>query len=222
MALAGTGAICIWNDIAPEGRDEFYDWHLNEHMPERAGVPGFRRSRRYIAVERETRPEFFTLYETADVGVQTSAEYLARLNNPTPWTRKATQAFRNTSRALTRVEFSFGPGAGGVLATLRLAIAPGRETDAIRRLGESALPGVAALPRIAGAHLCLTNRDASAMKTTESRDRTDILAAPETVVLIEGCDAEALRPAVAAVSAAIGALLDGPAEIGFYRAEFQC
>jgi hypothetical protein len=43
MALAGQVAIIIWNDIAPEGRDEFYDWHLHEHIPERLRVPGFLR-----------------------------------------------------------------------------------------------------------------------------------------------------------------------------------
>jgi hypothetical protein len=222
MALAGTGAICIWNDITPEGRDEFYDWHINEHMPERSAVPGFLRSRRYIAIDRETHPEFFTLYETRDVAVLTGPDYLARLNNPTPWTKTATQAFRNTSRALTRVEASVGPGAGGMLATLRIAIIAEREADALQRLGETVLPALIAQARVTGAHLCLTNRDASAARTTESRNRTDILAAPETVVLIEGCDVEALRQAVVTLSAAIGAMLERPAEVGFYRLEYQC
>ena len=45
MALSGEGAICIWNDITDEGRDEFYAWHLAEHMPERVGIPGFLRGR---------------------------------------------------------------------------------------------------------------------------------------------------------------------------------
>src|SRR5262245_5049780 len=66
MALAGDGAICIWNDIADESRDDFYAWHLTEHMPERTAIPGFRRGRRYIACDAATRPEFFTLYETVD------------------------------------------------------------------------------------------------------------------------------------------------------------
>ena len=120
MALAGGGAICIWNDITDEGRDEFYAWHLGEHMPERVAIPGFRRGRRYIALDAASRPEFFTLYETADTDVLTGSAYLARLNAPTPWTKKATQAFRRTSRALTRVQASFGPGAGGILATLTM------------------------------------------------------------------------------------------------------
>jgi len=49
MSLAGQGVVAIWNGIAPEGRAEFFEWHNREHMPERVGIPGFRRGRRYIA-----------------------------------------------------------------------------------------------------------------------------------------------------------------------------
>ncbi len=59
------GAVAIWNGIAEEGRKDFYDWHLHEHMPERLGIPGFLRGRRYRAADKETKPEFFTLYETS-------------------------------------------------------------------------------------------------------------------------------------------------------------
>ena len=31
MSLAGKGAVAIWHDIAPEGRNEFYAWHGHEH-----------------------------------------------------------------------------------------------------------------------------------------------------------------------------------------------
>jgi hypothetical protein len=27
MALSGEGAVAIWHDIAPEGRETFYAWH---------------------------------------------------------------------------------------------------------------------------------------------------------------------------------------------------
>lgn len=222
MALAGGGAVCIWNDIASEGRDEFYAWHLSEHMPERAAIPGFKRSRRYIALDAATKPEFFTLYETATTSVLTGAEYLARLNAPTSWTKTATQAFRNTSRALTTVRASVGPGAGGALATMRFAIAAGREQEAVDLIAARALPAAAAVPRIAGAHLCVTDRNASASKTAESRDRTDILAAPNWVILLEGCDESCVRTAAENVERAIGGLLDGMVIAGFYRFEYQC
>lgn len=221
MALAGTGAILIWNDITPEGRDEFYAWHLAEHMPERAAVPGFRRGRRYIACDAATKPEFFTLYETESPEILTSAPYLARLNAPTEWTRRATGAFRNTARALTRVAVSLGPGAGGMLGTIRFAVTPGREAELIEGLQVSVLPAAVALPQICGAHLCLTDLAASAERTAESRERTDIGAAPAWAVLIEACNEGPLHRAVGLVSEALGGLGAETVTPGFYRFEYE-
>ena len=52
------------------------------------------------------------------------------------------------------------------------------------------------MPRITGAHLCLTNNAASAAKTVESENRPDIVTAPIGAVLIEGCDRDAVQAAV--------------------------
>jgi hypothetical protein len=119
MSLAGQGVVAIWNDVLPEGRADFFEWHNREHMPERVGIPGFRRGRRYIALSGT--PEFFTLYETDSPEVLAGADYLARLNNPTPWTRRATAPFRNVALSPCRVALSLGTGQGGLLATLRVA-----------------------------------------------------------------------------------------------------
>ena len=117
--LAGEAVIATWNGITPEGRDEFYAWHIQEHIPERVGIPGFRRGRRYVAVTPDTRPEFFTLYETDTMQVLQGVDYANRLNAPTPWTKSATAHFRDTARALARVLASEGPGMGGFLLTVR-------------------------------------------------------------------------------------------------------
>jgi hypothetical protein len=198
MALTGKGAIVIWNDITPEGRADFYDWHHHEHMPERLAIPGFLRGSRYIAQTAETKPEYLTLYELADSGIAMSAPYLARLNAPTEWTRRATSHFRNTQRALTEVVRSEGEGPGGVMATIRFADSEAGEA-ALGKLEARTdmLIEIARLPRITGAHLCATNTTASAAKTAESRHRNDILSAPIGVILIEGCDGAAVDAAVA-------------------------
>src|SRR5438876_326109 len=101
MSLAGKGAVAIWHDITPEGRRDFYAWHGTEHMPERVGIPGFLRGRRYVAVDGA--PEFFNLYETVSRFTVTGAEYLARLNAPTAWTTAAVQHFRGVARSLCDV-----------------------------------------------------------------------------------------------------------------------
>src|SRR5579872_6538062 len=120
--LAGEAVVAIWNGITPEGRDQFYAWHLHEHMPERVGIPGFRRGRRYIAADAETAPEFFTLYETDAFPVLQGRDYAGRLDAPPAWTRRATAHFRDTSRALAHVLMSTGLGSGGALLTLRFDV----------------------------------------------------------------------------------------------------
>jgi hypothetical protein len=218
MALAGEGAICIWNDIIPERRAEFYDWHINEHMPERVGIPGFIRGRRYIALDGATAPEFFTLYETLTFEVTVGQDYLNRLNAPTPWTAAVTADFRNTARALTRVRASSGKGPGGLIATLRFASQ--HAAPALAGTGtSSAIRALADLPQITGAHLCLTDTAASAVRTEESRRRTDIQAAPDGVLMIEGCNEAPLRTAAAA---GLRSLEDAGATsivLGLYRLE---
>jgi hypothetical protein len=99
MSLLGNSAVAIWNDVAPEGLAEFYEWHHREHMPERVGIPGFLRGRRYIAVRGA--PEFFTLYEATSTAVLAGPHYLERLNNPTPLTRHVIpKYFRNMVRGV--------------------------------------------------------------------------------------------------------------------------
>lgn len=212
--LAGEAVVAIWNDIAPEARAPFYDWHINEHMPERVGIPGFRRGRRCVALDGETQPEFFTLYEADTFEVITGADYAARLNDPTPATRAVTAQFRATTRALARVVESRGPGLGGILLTLRFEaeamLAP--ELSTITR-------SCAVVPRVTGTHLCRTERDASDLRTVETRARGDIETPPAWFVLIEATDAQALD--LAAVQQALrsaGAL--GPFVGGRYRLEY--
>ena len=61
MSLAGKGAVAIWQDLIPEARQDYYEWHNRQHVPERLGIPGFRRARRFVAVHGG--PQFYTLYE---------------------------------------------------------------------------------------------------------------------------------------------------------------
>ena len=95
MSLAGLGVVAIWHDIAPEGRDDFYEWHNREHMPERVGIPGFRRGRRFVAIEG--RPEYFNLYEADSAETLGGQDYLNRLNAPTsPSSTRSREASAST------------------------------------------------------------------------------------------------------------------------------
>lgn len=214
--LCGNGMVAIWNGIAEEGRQDFYQWHIHEHMPERTGIPGFLRGRRYRAADKETHPEFFTLYEVEQFEVITGEEYAKRLNAPTPWTRRATAHFLNTSRGLARVLSSEGPGPGGVLATVRFQ---STATDAEQAAGElSALvSGVTRFPLLTGAHLCKVDEEATQVRTAESEGRTDYDTPPNWFILLEGCTVESLETPVQAV---LQHPLVRKAQVGRYLLEY--
>jgi hypothetical protein len=183
MSLAGSGAVAIWHDIAPEGRDEFYAWHGREHMPERVAIPGFLRGRRYIA-PGET-PEFFNLYETESPATVTGADYRARLENPTPWTVATVKHFRGVSRSLCRVAASAGEGEGGLIATLRYDVEVANAQVHERRVAV-ATAELAQAPGVAGAHLLVADDAASAVETAEKKVRAEKNLIPPWIILIEG------------------------------------
>jgi hypothetical protein len=193
MSLMGRGVVAIWNDITDEGRADFYEWHNREHVPERLGVDGFLRGRRYIAIEGA--PEFFTLYEVRDESVLGSEAYLARLNAPTEWTSRSVQHFRNVARSLCRTEVSAGTGSGGYLGTLRFDCSPERDAALLERLTRGILPDLVASPAVVAMHVCRADLAVSATKTAEQAGRPANLV-PRWVVMIEGSEAEAVRKAL--------------------------
>jgi hypothetical protein len=112
-----TAAVLIWNDVTEDGREAFYAWHDGEHMPERMGIPGFVRGRRYAHPGRS--PEWFTVYEASSLDVLVSPAYLERLNNPTAGTRETLKYFRNTARSVCRLQSATGIAAGGYAVVFR-------------------------------------------------------------------------------------------------------
>jgi len=188
MSLAGLGAVAIWHDLLPAAKDDFYDWHNREHMPERCAVPGFRRGRRYVAVA--AAPKYFMMYETETLATLASPAYVERLNNPTPWTQKCLALFRNSNRTACRTTASLGGGIGGVIATIRLGPSPGREQALRQWLVTEALPTILGGPGISAAHLCEADVETTTVKTKEKdiRDKPDEVA--RWVVLVEGSDAD--------------------------------
>ena len=114
MSLTGDRAAVMWHEVRPEAKADYYEWHNREHMPERVGMPGFRRGRRYMAVDGQ--PKFFILHETDSAATLTGAAYQLRLNNPTPLTRRNSALLMNASRSLCRVAASLGTAQGGFIA----------------------------------------------------------------------------------------------------------
>lgn len=221
MALAGSGVVAIWNDITEEGRDNFYEWHNREHIPERVGIRGFLRGRRYKAEAGDGRPAYFTLYEVAGADVLSGPDYLARLNAPTPWTNESVRHFRNTARSLCATEWSHGAGSGGYIATLRFDCEPVHDEALMRRLVE-AMQGLLGEAAIVAAHICRADLAASRAKTAEQKGRPEN-AVPRWVVMVETSTKAAAR---ACLAGPLGSALledvhpDNP-ERGLYQLQFD-
>jgi hypothetical protein len=169
MPLIGKGVLAIWNDIAPEAEAEFNAWYLEQHLPERLAVPGFRRARRWW--NATASPRYFTFYEVDDPAVLASAAYRERLENPTPRTQAIMPAFRNMSRTVCRIAASLGEATGGVAGVVRL-----RSGEAASLAGR--LPDLLAAPGIVAAHLWEGDAAASRVDTAEARLR----AGPDAVI----------------------------------------
>jgi hypothetical protein len=194
-ALLGRGAVVIWNDVAAEGRSQFYEWHDKEHIPERLAIPGFRRGRRFARPGHS--PEWLTLYEADDVSVVTSAPYLARLNAPTPATVSTLKHFRNTSRAACRVVHSSGSSTGGHILAMRLSL-PDAKGDALcRHVREDVFPRLMASNGIVACHLLAADESGSYIDTAESNTRA--FDVPSWVLLCEASRASAAASARAMI-----------------------
>jgi hypothetical protein len=199
MALLGNGLLAVWNDIPPDVETRFNSWYRDEHMAERVALPGFRRGRRYHALNGA--PAYGALYECDTPEAMASEAYSAQLDDPTPLTSEMLAQFSNMHRTVCRVEASRGRGMGGALAVLR----PGDEAAATRFAG-----GISSLLECSGivaAHLCvgvpaLTHNDSVETRVRVGADKLDVWLA-----LIEGNDATSLRAALGSAPAALYELI---------------
>ena len=214
MSLAGTGVVAIWHDLLPDAKDDFYEWHNREHMPERVGIPGFRRGRRYIAAKGV--PEYFNLYEADSPEVLGGQDYLNRLNAPTEWTKRVVTSFKNVARSICRVAFTSGVGSGGTILTMRFDVPGANRARAIEALVSHILPPLSLRNGISGVHLCLADEVVSKVETNEKKARADTTIVPTWIGLIEGngvTDVQAAERALVPEVQQLGATVP---EIGIY------
>jgi hypothetical protein len=198
MSLLGSAAVAMWWDISPGLRSAFEDWHSHEHFPERMGIPGFRRGSRWASADGGEG--FFVLYELETYETLTSPGYLARLNDPTPWSMRMMPHHRNMVRSQCRVLETYGGGVAQFMLTLRFSPAVGR-AEALHRHLRQVLASMPGMPGLTGGHLLRTETP-SAPTTTEQKIRGGDAVA-DWIILVSGYDPEALGRAAGAQLGAV-------------------
>ena len=198
------GVLAIWHDIRAGQEPAFEDWYKNEHFPERLGVPGFRLGRRYEAVSGA--PRYFCSYLGDTPETFGSAAYIARLNNPTPLTRRIMlDAFLNMNRTVCRRVHRSGALIGAFSVTARF----GASIDQAR-----VLPMLEALARAEGIARCelwvAADPGGASAAEEQLRGRDAKIAACIVVETLRQHDAESARERLARDFGAA-------AETGIYR-----
>ena len=203
--MLGRAAMLLFFDIVEAAIAEHDDWHTHEHLPERLSIPGFLRGTRWVAL-RIAQPRYFVIYEVADVGVLTSAAYLERLNNPTPWTQKVMPHYRGMTRGFCAVAGRAGLGLGNTALVARFK--PAGDPSWLREL----MPGLASRPGLGG---CTLFESAVAPPMTREQRIRGADAGVDWVLVVTGYDAEA----VSSLQHADLATLEG-AGFGLYRTDY--
>jgi len=189
MTLLGKAALAMWWDMAAVHRAEFQDWHSHEHFPERLSIPGFLRGSRWASADGGDG--FFTLYELQAYRTLTSPGYLARLNDPTPWSVKMMPRHRNMVRSQCKVVDSQGGGIAAAMLTIRLSPAP-RRSEALQAHLRPLFAELSRRPGVTGAHLLHTHTPQAAV-TAEQKIRGNADAVADWIVLVGGYDDRVLR-----------------------------
>ncbi|WP_316980453.1 DUF4286 family protein [Shumkonia mesophila] len=220
MGLLGEGVLAFWHGVEEAAEEDFLAWHVREHIPERVGLPGFLRGRRYVAVEGQ--PKFFNFYEAASIETFRTPIYRERLNNPSPWTRQVVGHFRDTTRTVCKLVTSMGCGEGAWVETIRLGAAVSAEN--FREIvANDVLPGLFSGKGIAGVHFLEGIPSESRPDTAEKALRSEPDRVADWILLVEAVShahLTAQRTAAAAdVFKRIGAVTS--IERGIYQIQFS-
>lgn len=197
MPTVEPGFLAIWSDVTPEEETDYVHWLSREHVLERVGVEGFAASRVFRALDAGVLRYFF-LYELSDPTALSGPSYMARLNDPTPWSQRIMPILKNFARGGGRKRFRHGFGQGGVAAVIRL------DGEALERFiangGEEKLAALAKRDRVVGVTLLDVDQDATGIQTKEKKLRGGDSSAFASVLVVEALDEPGLRAALASLA----------------------
>jgi len=189
MPLLGTHVLLISHDFPAEDDQDFNEWYIREHMPERVlGLPGFNRGRRFRAID--DGPKYLAFYETTDAGALSSEQYLNLVRNFDPRSRQFVPRFQSPSRTVSVVRASNGLGEGGVIGLVGFEV-PGDAATSLRdTAGKRLTDELLRRPGVTGTHLLDADRGALAHSTRGHLRQNDLIL-PWTL-LVEAIDETAL------------------------------
>ena len=199
------GVLALWSDCAAGREAELEQWCQSEHLAERVAIPGFRRARRYDAIE--ARQQYFTYYETDTPDVLISPAYRERLDNPSPLTQTIMSGvIVNMSRTICCVERQIGEFRGPHAVAVKLSSVSLFD-------GANFLETLAVAPGVARVELWTVAEEIALPASDEEKLRGGDERI-EACLFVETLRAADAREAAQVIAERLGDTVD---EIGFYR-----
>ncbi|MBV4518438.1 hypothetical protein KVG88_00045 [Pseudomonas sp. SWRI74] len=217
MTDQSKGLLAIWSTIAADVETDYLHWLTREHIFERVSVPGFLSGR--VFKRRNSQPsQYFMLYELAEASVMSSPAYLARLNDPTPWTQRIMPRLMQFRRGGGSVDISGGHvGAHG--SHLAIARFDGALPDALTgSKGRQLVEALAELDWVVNVQMMTVQTDATAIATREKSMRSSQEGEFSGLLIIQALDHAALERAVSRAKELL--MADNAFEI--YELLFSC
>ncbi|WP_448090096.1 hypothetical protein [Pseudomonas azerbaijanoccidentalis] len=217
MTDQSKGLLAIWSTIAADVETDYLHWLTREHIFERVSVPGFLSGR--VFKRRDSQPsQYFMLYELAEASVMSSPAYLARLNDPTPWTQRIMPRLMQFRRGGGSVDISGGHvGAHG--SHLAIARFDGALPDALKgSKGRQLVEALAELDWVVNVQMMTVQTDATAIATREKSMRSSQEGEFSGLLIIQALDHAALERAVSRAKELL--MADNAFEI--YELLFSC
>ena len=208
--MRGAGFLSIWSDLAPADETDWAHWITREHAAERVGINGFLACRIFRALGTAAN-RYFILYELDDESVVGGADYLARLNAPTPWSQRIMPKLGNFIRGGGVMVARAGRGEGATITALRIEALP----ENPQKLAEA----LVACDGIAAVQIGATDEARTSVQTTEKGMRKDegFFAG---LLLIEALDEASLDATLQQARRIAPEVMDRASEAEVYQAMF--
>jgi hypothetical protein len=146
--------------------DEWSEWYDTEHLPERAGMPGWLTTSRWLAADGS--PRSLGAYDLTTLDALQSPEYLAvRDAGSSPWTKRIHRLRDAQNRPSKRRECrqllpgdELAPSDASFLLLVSMNVDAGREAEFNDWYDTEHLPGLRTVPGVqSGRRFLVTNAD---------------------------------------------------------------
>jgi|TARA_B110000014_G_C20043841_1_gene542697 hypothetical protein len=188
MQLYGKGLLMTFTEVPSQIEQDFNEWYNNEHLDERINIPGFRRARRYEAIDADIK--YLTTYEALNSDNIASKDYLDVLKKPSELSQIIMPQFTKWHRMTCNVLVDQTHGMGSALTLVRFFPDPNKVVMLLNWLKNRTLEELNKSQGITGSCVASVDLEADKRLANAFNQISDPKQNIEWAILIEGTNAK--------------------------------